>query len=424
MRSLLNKLDLLLEADANDTQSLASLKSEISGKIKKLPPDPASIAALREIEDLLANVNAGGRMGIINGELTSITDPSVQEAQKMLARYIISIPMTPAQRGEMFDLWRSDKLVDRKKLLGKGKKTFSDIINKYDSNPAIKELANDLMRIADLGQGKGEFGLSVMSKSINKQVGKGDLLIDGRPIEVKTTDAGAGRFTDQEVRPGPGFEKVASELNAYATSLGFKLVASGISVSQAASMMQDPELTGPEKNKLFKLMTSTIGLIFDGADVSGIMSAIKSGNTGAALQEYAVTNYNYYMDKKKDEGVLYIGLTYEPIMTIFFKDAAELQQAGLRLHAGTAYITSVKDIRLPFPQIEIMATSFGANAAAAAEKKMAKDAAKAARAAKSAAKLAPITPNQITNKRTDIRPPGVSKSNAPAKSAGIGRERR
>lgn len=420
MRSLLNKLDLLLEADVNGAQSLASLKSEISGKIKKLPPDPASIAALREIEDLLANVNAGGRMGIINGELTSITDPSVQEAQKMLARYIISIPMTPAQRGEMFDLWRSDKLIDRKKLLGKGKKTFSDIINKYDSNPAIKELANDLMRIADLGQGKGEFGLSVMSKSINKQVGKGDLLIDGRPIEVKTTDAGAGRFTDQEVRPGPGFEKVASELNAYATSLGFKLVSSGISVGQAASMMQDPELTGPEKNKLFKLMTSTIGLIFDGADVSGIMSAIKSGNTGAALQEYAVTNYNYYMGKKKDEGVLYIGLTSEPIMTIFFKDAAELQQAGLRLHAGTAYITSVKDIRLPFPQIEIMATSFGANAAAAAEKKMAKDAANAARAAKSAAKLAPITPNQITHKRTDIRPPGTPKAEKP----GLGRDRR
>ncbi len=121
---------------------------------------------------------------------------------------------------------------------------------------------------------------------------------------------------------------------------------------------------------------------------------------------------------------MYIGLTYEPIMTIFFKDAAELQQAGLRLHAGTAYITSINDIRLPFPQIEIMATSFGANAAAAAEKKMAKDAARAARAAKSAAKLAPITPNQITNKRTDVRPPGVSKSNAPAKSAGIGRERR
>lgn len=413
MRSLLNRLDLILEAGEIDSQSLASLKTELAGKIKKLPADAASINALREIEDLLANVNAGGRMGIINGELKSIEDSSVQEAHKMLARYIISIPMTPAQRDEMFELWRTDKLINRKKLLSKGKKTFSDIINKYDSNPAIKELANDLMRIAALGQGKGEFGLSVMSKNINKQVGKGDLSIDGRAIEVKTTDGGAGRFTDQEVRPGPGFEKAASELNAYATSIGYQVVASGISVSQAASMMQDSDLKGSEKSKLLKLITNTIKLIFDGSDVSGIVKAIESGNAGAALQEYAVTNYNYYMGKKKDEGVLYIGLTYEPIMTVFFKDAAELQEAGLRLHAGTAYISSIKDIRLPFPQIEIVPTTFGANAA----NKLAKDAAKAA---KSAAKLAPIAPNQITNKRTDVRPPGTPKAEKP----GLGRERR
>ena len=52
-------------------------------------------------------------------------------------------------------------------------------------------------------------------------------------------------------------------------------------------------------------------------------------------------------------------------MTVFFKDADELAASGLRLHAGTAYITSVSDVRLPYPQIEIVDTSAGSSGGAA-----------------------------------------------------------
>ena len=50
-------------------------------------------------------------------------------------------------------------------------------------------------------------------------------------------------------------------------------------------------------------------------------------------------------------------------MTVFFKDADELAASGLRLHAGTTYITSVADVRLPYPQIEIVDTSAGGGSA-------------------------------------------------------------
>ncbi len=52
-------------------------------------------------------------------------------------------------------------------------------------------------------------------------------------------------------------------------------------------------------------------------------------------------------------------------MTVFFKDADELAASGLRLHAGTAYITSVADVRLPYPQIEIVDTKAGPSAVGA-----------------------------------------------------------
>lgn len=351
------------------SDEFAAMKAVIAGKIKSLPNDDATAKALREIEDLLKNVNAGGKLGIINGELQSINDASVTAAQKLLARYILSIDMTPDQREELFTLWRNDKLVKKKVLLSPGKKNFADIITNYNKNTAIKEIANDLMRITALGQGKGEFGLSVMSKSISKPE-KGDLLIDGRKIEAKTTEGGAGRFTDQEVRPGKGFEAAANTLEGFVTVRGQPLPGSGLSLSLAVDFGQ--QLQGGDKKEYFKLVETVIKLIFGGRNVSDLMAAIKAGDQNRAKAEYANASFGYYMSMKDDEGVLYINLTTDPITTVFFKDAEELTASALRLQMKGAYITSTKDVRLPYPQMDIVDTSFGANAAAAAAKKSAK----------------------------------------------------
>ena len=368
MRDLINLVALLEAQQPYNEQELEAFKNVITAKIKQLPDDDITAKALREIEDLLKHVNAGGKMGIINGKLSSIQDPTVDAAQKELARYILSMDMTPADRDQLFDLWRKDKLVKTNVLLSSGKKNFSQIITDYDTNPAIRELSNELMRIAALGQGKGEFGLSVMSKSINKQAGKGDLLIDGRDIEVKTTDGGAGRFTDQEVRPGAGFDQAARRLNDFIKQYQPKIAGSGANldgiINFYITLSTNPDLK-KEADTYLKMVTEVIQHIFEGEDISPIIDAVKSGNINAAKQEYAKTNFNYYMSKKKDEGVLYISLAKDPVMTVFFKDADELAASGLRLHAGTAYITSVSDVRLPYPQIQIVDTSAGSSGGAA-----------------------------------------------------------
>ena len=369
MRDLINLVALLEAQQPYNEQELEAFKNVITAKIKQLPDDDITAKALREIEDLLKNVNAGGKMGIINGQLASIKDPTVDAAQKELARYILSMDMTPADRDQLFDLWRRNKLVKTNVLLSPGKKNFSQIITDYDSNPAIRELSNELMRISALGQGKGEFGLSVMSKSINKQEGKGDLLIDGRDIEVKTTDGGAGRFTDQEVRPGAGFDQAARRLNEFIKQYQPGLAKSGANLDGIINfytvLSTNPDLK-KESDTYLKMITEVIQHIFEGEDISSLIDAVESGDVNAAKQEYAKTNFNYYMSKKKDEGVLYISLVKDPIMTVFFKDADELAASGLRLHAGTAYITSVADVRLPYPQIEIVDTSGGGAGAAPA----------------------------------------------------------
>lgn len=393
MRPLREYIDIVTEKV--NTAELERIKQVIAAKIKQLPDDDVTKKALAEIEDLLRNVNAGGKAGIINGRLQAIDDPTVRAAQKELARYILSIDMTPAQRDELFDLWKADQLVNHAALLKKGQKTIADVIPKYNSNPAIKEFVDDIMSIAALGQGKGEFGLSVLSRQINKPE-KGDLVIKGIPIEVKTTDGGAGRFTDQEVRPGEGFEMAARNLNAFFKTKGINLPKSGVSMTQAVQMVQN--LAPKERANYLKLVREVIARIFSGMDVEPIINSIESGNLNNALKEYSEASFNYYMSKKNDEGVLYISLAHTPTLMVMFKDARDLAATGMRFHSKTIYITSINDVRLPYPQMEIVPTKAGVEFTGP----------KGGVDIPASEPAAPIAaPSTVTGKRTSIRPPGT-----------------
>ena len=70
MRDLLNLIKLYEDPSNNlpNVNELTAFKQALADKIKQLPDDDATAKALREIEDLLKHVNAGGKAGIINGE--------------------------------------------------------------------------------------------------------------------------------------------------------------------------------------------------------------------------------------------------------------------------------------------------------------------------------------------------------------------
>ena len=359
MRDLLNLLKLYEDPLNNiaSADELKAFKQVLAGKIKQLPDNPETAKALREIEDLLKHVNAGGKVGIINGELASINDPTVDAAQKVLARYLMSMDMTPSDRDQLFDLWRANKLVKIDVLLSPGKKDFSDIITGYSTNKAIEELTNEVMKIDALGQGKGEFGLSVLSKSINKQPGKGDLNISGKAVEVKTKDKGGARFTDQQVRPGPGYEAAAKELETFINQYDANPGGSGANLEKIVDFYEvlktNPALK-KEAATFIGMVENVIQLIFQGEDISGIINDIKQGDFIGANELYAETSLNYYMNQKHDDGVLYIDIVKEPFMTVFFKDANDLESMGLKISGDTVYVTSAKDVRLPYPQVKII----------------------------------------------------------------------
>lgn len=402
MRDLLNLLDNILteEVNAQFAPELEGMKDVISRRIKDLPDDPATAKALKEIEDLLSHISHGGRMGSISKEIEAIQDQAVQSAKKVLARLAMNImeevDATPLQRADFFNTWKSDRLVNTQALLSNEKVDFPVVFTGYTENPVTKEFVDEVMMIQELGMGRGEFGLNVLSKSItvagksSKQDNdedsgskKGDLQIKSGgkvyQVELKTEMGGAARFGDQEVRPAEGFEASAVALNNFVKShkayknLKRKLSGSGMNLNQAIDF--NKLLSPADSDKFLALLQQCISLIFGNTkgsrkeyatrlkkNINGIMTAIETGDSGSAAQQWSQASFNYYMSKKEDDGVLYLNLNSKTF--IYYNDAEQLLAQGLRFHASTPYISATKDpVRSVYPQIGVQQTSFGGDAA-------------------------------------------------------------
>ena len=345
---------ILLEREESINQDpLYPIKFAIASKIKDLPNTPDTQKALQEIEEMLSHIGAGGKLGLIKNKLQAIDDPDVNRAQKLLAKYILSISMDQKQRDDLFSKWEKDQLINIKLLLSPGNHKITDVINGYDNNPAIRELANDLSQIAALGHGKGEFLLSVFSKSITK-LQKGDLLIGGKQIEVKTYDIGGGRFYDQEVKPAAGYSAaVENFLNTYGTKFS-NAAASGLKLTDLITLSEI--LSSTELPTYYKDVATILKNIFPGMDISDIMNGIKGKSLGEAKQAYALTNLAYYQKiKTEDYGILSMNLQTDPISMVFFRNPEELEAGGMRLHASTVYPVST-DPRNAYPQMKIVKT--------------------------------------------------------------------
>ena len=388
---------------------LSGLKDVISRRIIGLPDNESTQKALKEIEDLLSHVQHGGRHGAISKEISEIQDKAVQDSKKVLARLVLSIMeevnASPEQRSEFFNLWKGNQLINIDALLSNEQVDFSQVFTGYGTNPVIEEFVNEVMLISELGMGRGEFGLNVLSRSItvagkgskkdnDEESGskKGDLQItvgnDTFQIELKTEMGGAARFGDQEVRPAEGFEAAAVALNTFVKNnkayknLGSKLSGSGMNLNQAIAF--NKIISPADSNKFLSLVRTCVSLIFGNTkgsrkdyalrlkkNVNAITAAIESGDNGEAAQQWSQASFNYYMSKKHDDGVLYTNLNTKTF--IYYNDAEQLQSQGLRFHASTPYISATKDpVRSVYPQIGVQQTTRGGDAAQAGIKKIAK----------------------------------------------------
>lgn len=399
----------LLEKTAEKTDdALYSLKLAIAHKIKELPPTPEVKNSLEDIEDLLSHIEVGGRRKSTSTNFDSWSDNDVKKAKELLAKYVVSLDAPIAYKKSMIEQWKNGGLIDTNLLLD-GSHTIDQIVKGYGTNPAIKELTDDLLQVASLGKGKGEFMLKVLSPAItDPSGGKGDILVlDVGTVEVKTTDGGAGRFYDRQVKAGPKYSSLASQFikkyvkyfedqqNQEPVAAQQSVPTTPVPVTPQQSAQTQPVPTekpameskkkAPAQPKKFTLsktglnmdhlvalyqkvpaelqasytsdLTDILGEIFTQAPeyAGAVVNAIAVGNSGKAKQLYGVGALNNYMSYKDDIGILYIDLTSKPSTFTFFTDNASLNKGGLRLNIGTVYPISNNE-QYAFPQTSIVKT--------------------------------------------------------------------
>jgi len=255
---------------------------------------------------------------------------------------------------------KPDGLINIKALLSSGKHTVADIVIGYETNPAIKELTDDLVQVASLGQGKGEFLLSVFSKRITKAK-KGDLQIEGfGQVEVKTMDVGAGRFGDQQVRPTNQYQNNVNDfLKTFKDTIAATKVLSTTGINLGGLVVLKDSLPVEQRNIFKKKLLTTMSSIFATTPelAAPVVDAIMVGNVNAAKQRYAVANLNNYTaTKTEDAGILMINIKNNPFTFVFFNDNATLNAGGMRLHSSTAYPITNDPNRNAFPQTHIVDT--------------------------------------------------------------------
>jgi hypothetical protein len=206
-RSLGKESTTSVPGDPN-SDPLYGLKSAIANKIKILPDTPEVKNQLEDIEDALKHLESGKkRRSSAEQEFDGWSDEDVRAAKSLLARYIVSMNAPFESKIQMLDIWKTNGLINLNLLLSPGINTIDRIVRRYSQNPAIKEMADDLIRVDSMGKGKGELFLKVLSPKITSPGdNKGDVEVKGKgKLEIKTYDQSGGRLGDQEVVPGPNY---------------------------------------------------------------------------------------------------------------------------------------------------------------------------------------------------------------------------
>lgn len=339
--------------------NLLGLKQDVLNMVSNLQASKDTRRILEKVRELLAKNNATDNLGAYAGRVQDLgaTDDDVKKAADQLTNLIAAAAeQTSLQDREFFfKKWEADQIVKVEKLLAGGKKfVIGELFEYYGKSKAITFLVNALSKEAGYGLGKGELLLAVLSQRINKAPGKGDLLIDGKSIEVKATDGGSPRFADQEVRVGSGYEQKRDEIimaySAQIQALG-GLGKTGLNLANYIAIGQSE---GVDKTK-FKIDTAELlDRIFDSkVDTTDLLQAILNKKLGTAKKLFAEKTFQRYMDIKQDDGVLYINLAAKETTYVMFKTVEDLTKLGLYLHAGTIYILGMSGNRDVFPQMSI-----------------------------------------------------------------------
>ena len=369
---LRNYIQMKLHPKLHSSINLNESKEDLIAKLDALPDDEATKKLVNYIEQLIDDMGVGGKIQSLSNELEVIDDVDVKKAINQIAKIIASIEMSPAERAQLFVDWKADNIVNVDALLSTSTVKMKDIYKGYGEKGEshITELVNDFNQVVQYGIGPGEFALSVLSQRIEgigassgddegEGTKKGDLLIDGSPIELKTTRKNAARFNDRQVTISDSYKSLVTAFFKKYDEKFKELEQQGIKVRVKSGMQQNHVMAFlKEVPEAEKEVAEIISNIFTGLNVSGgpIARFLAQGDKNQAMQLIAQSNVNNYLTQKRQSGslagILFLDLNKQAFT--FIKEVSDLEGTGLRLHAKTNYLITTEEN--PFANTSIVDT--------------------------------------------------------------------
>ena len=343
-------------------QIVKESKDDVIQKIESLPDDEKTDKIVSYIEQLLDDMGVGGRLASIITSLKDVDDDEVAGEITKIAKLIASIEMTPLERAQLFASWKADTLVDTSALTTPGNYTFESVFKGYKVEPYMTELVDDLADVSGYGIGAGEFLFAVLSKKITgigATGGSGDLIIDGKNVEVKTKTARNARFVDWHVKPDQTwqgkttqFYEDFSDLEEIANSPG-----TGVNATTLMACLSNPLLAQDrQRAKMFlqqvKGLFNTAMPSLSNAQLNDLIKVLNSRNESEFKQKYGGYNILNYLNIKRAKGDL-DGVMFmdKQKKTVSYVRGIE-DISNINLDVGTIYPVT-KDKNYPYPQIGV-----------------------------------------------------------------------
>jgi hypothetical protein len=301
-------------------------------------------------QDLLNKVLVALKSTDLSSKLKKVlsTDKDANKMVDRLAKLIINVDGTVAEKEKFADDFKSG-FVDSGKLLDGKQHTFDEIITPGFPQRVFALLATEL---TSQGVGPGEVALAVMSPNIShsgRASGGGDLQIDGKAVEVKTTVSKGGRWSD--ARKGElNMQGIKKELTTALEGSGIDLpprLGIGFWLTQVRPWLQE---NGKDIKKITQVMADGL---FSKTNNSQYQKALAEGDAQAILDAILQVGYDNYKAYSKFDGMLMIDIRGGGTAQ-YFGTYEDMQG---KIKPSTAYLYAPESEAMP--QVELIATVGG-----------------------------------------------------------------
>lgn len=237
-------------------------------------------------------------------------------------------------------------------LVDGSKHSFKELLG---SDFAVELFRQLCVELKDVGVGAGEKALAIMSPRVQwsgRKSGGGDVIVDGRPVEVKATVSSGGRWIDAVKfdMDLSGIKDVI--LNAIPPKSGLDIDPNTVSVIGIKTWVNTirPAINPQRLNHVAKYVAD---LTFKHTDNEQYQQALASGSEADIKEAIMHVGYNNYRAAAKFEGMLLMDIPHGN--THYFEDYKDIRD---HIKVDTAYIYS-SDPRQMMPKTSLQRIKHG-----------------------------------------------------------------